>query len=546
DWSTNKPCYRQCRCKGTIYAFVLLLLLPASVGADSGDDFSNNLFSDLAPLLALFGERVTMQFLSQSMGWSDCIILSMAPLGIITTIVSAIRVGGPTWLKALIGRSRENTSAVEMELMSSTSHETCELWNGSDVEFICLIPREGIENTTSIRIMRLKEAVDKKLVQEQNPCSTDEETPKTTPAPHVFASDIIILRNTTVEAPNITLNRCHKVDRGHLHLAAGFGVILQLGVLVYFGFIAYFPSLRFNKDDKHVEGYAFPFSSGGTIILVLGMLLCAHVADRRTGETRYEPVDNWKTQIVWLQPKQAVSDQVFESFALYPQKCPQVMTVSRRDDDTGTPKAPQSGTGSQQSSNVRVTGVDRMTPLHCVAMKNRWLIAYKLLSPASQPADQFAVDNLGRAPIHLAVTRKYPVFTVIEFLSASVDVNGLVLTDGSLHSSRSGLWMSMTAADIVAAFLARGLLHMRGVLGYAGWRWLFLIEGLLSLLIGLASFAMMPPGPTETANWIRGKNGWFTAREEEIMVNRVIREDPSKSSMHNRERITPKLLWRSL
>lgn len=56
----------------------------------------------------------------------------------------------------------------------------------------------------------------------------------------------------------------------------------------------------------------------------------------------------------------------------------------------------------------------------------------------------------------------------------------------------------------------------------------------------------MPPGPTETANWIRGKNGWFTAREEEIMVNRVIREDPSKSSMHNRERITPKLLWKSL
>ncbi|UZP45130.1 hypothetical protein NXS19_012942 [Fusarium pseudograminearum] len=138
------------------YAFVLLLLLPASVKADSGDDFSNNLFSDLAPLLVLFGERVTMQFLSQSMGWSDCIILAMAPLGIITTIVSAIRVGGPPWLKALIGRSRENTSAVEMELMSSTSHETCELWNGSDVvrcqglapvkEFICLIPKG--ESTT--------------------------------------------------------------------------------------------------------------------------------------------------------------------------------------------------------------------------------------------------------------------------------------------------------------------------------------------------------------------------------------------------------------
>ncbi|KAK0391698.1 hypothetical protein NLU13_1197 [Sarocladium strictum] len=107
-------------------------------------------------------------------------------------------------------------------------------------------------------------------------------------------------------------------------------------------------------------------------------------------------------------------------------------------------------------------------------------------------------------------------------------------------------WMSMTAADIIAAFLAYGLLHMRGVLGYAGWRWLFLIEGLITFVIGLASFVMMPAGPTETASWFRGKKGWFNEREEEIMVNRIIREDPSKSSMHNRERITLSLLWKSL
>ncbi|KAK5723904.1 hypothetical protein LTR17_013833 [Elasticomyces elasticus] len=110
----------------------------------------------------------------------------------------------------------------------------------------------------------------------------------------------------------------------------------------------------------------------------------------------------------------------------------------------------------------------------------------------------------------------------------------------------SFFWTAMSIADILAGFLAYGLLHMRGVEGAEGWRWLFLIEGLFTLLIGIAAFALMPPSPCQTANWIRGKKGWFTPREEEIIVNRVIREDPSKGQMHNRQPVTPKLLFKSL
>ena len=57
----------------------------------------------------------------------------MAPLGIITALVGAIRVGGPSWLKAVIGRARETRASAEVELMSSTSHEVCELWNGEAI-----------------------------------------------------------------------------------------------------------------------------------------------------------------------------------------------------------------------------------------------------------------------------------------------------------------------------------------------------------------------------------------------------------------------------
>ncbi|KAI1313211.1 major facilitator superfamily domain-containing protein [Xylaria venustula] len=110
----------------------------------------------------------------------------------------------------------------------------------------------------------------------------------------------------------------------------------------------------------------------------------------------------------------------------------------------------------------------------------------------------------------------------------------------------SFFWTGMFTADILSSIIAFGLLHLRGVHGYPGWRWLFLIEGLITGTIGILSFVMLPPGPTQTASWSRGKNGWFTPREESIMVNRIIRDDPSKGTMHNREPITLKLLWQSL
>lgn len=116
-------------------------------------------------------------------------------------------------------------------------------------------------------------------------------------------------------------------------------------------------------------------------------------------------------------------------------------------------------------------------------------------------------------------------------------------------------WTFMILADIASSFLGFGILHMRGkvttVLGNGadladGWRWLFLIEGLMSLLIGIFAFALMPAAPTATASWFRGKKGWFTPREESIMVTRVLRNDPTKGTMHNRQGLKPKEILKSV
>ncbi|ERF75710.1 hypothetical protein EPUS_01540 [Endocarpon pusillum Z07020] len=100
---------------------------------DGWTDFFNTVGTAAGPLLTLFGEQATKQFLSMSMGWADNILLAMGPIGIITIAVSAIRIGGLRLLKAVIGRSRDSRASAEQEFLSSTSEEVCELWSGREV-----------------------------------------------------------------------------------------------------------------------------------------------------------------------------------------------------------------------------------------------------------------------------------------------------------------------------------------------------------------------------------------------------------------------------
>jgi sugar phosphate permease len=78
--------------------------------------------------------------------------------------------------------------------------------------------------------------------------------------------------------------------------------------------------------------------------------------------------------------------------------------------------------------------------------------------------------------------------------------------------------MSSQLVDIGVGFAAVGLLSMRGILGYEGWRWMFLIEGLFTFLIGLMSFFLMPQSPAKTKSWLFPK-GYFNEKEQKIIVN---------------------------
>lgn len=114
-------------------------------------------------------------------------------------------------------------------------------------------------------------------------------------------------------------------------------------------------------------------------------------------------------------------------------------------------------------------------------------------------------------------------------------------TSAELSIRLSFFWTAMYFTKIINYLIAYGILHMRGVRGHAGWQWLFLIEGLLTLVVGISAFFLMVPSPVQTKKpW--NPKGWFTEREEKIVVNKVLRDDPTKGDMHNRQGLNLKML----
>lgn len=72
--------------------------------------------------------------------------------------------------------------------------------------------------------------------------------------------------------------------------------------------------------------------------------------------------------------------------------------------------------------------------------------------------------------------------------------------------------------------------HRVGIWSFIiNWAWLkpSFNRGLITLLVGIATFFKMPPSPTQTKSWFRPK-GWFTDKEETIAVSRILRDDPTK------------------
>lgn len=90
-------------------------------------------------------------------------------------------------------------------------------------------------------------------------------------------------------------------------------------------------------------------------------------------------------------------------------------------------------------------------------------------------------------------------------------------------------WSTGPLANVLLAVLAYGLLRLRGVWGLAGWQYLFVVEGACTLVIGLLLFGMMAELPLRPRRrWLDPPGGFLAPLEVEVLVNRVLRDDPMK------------------
>lgn len=68
---------------------------------------------------------------------------------------------------------------------------------------------------------------------------------------------------------------------------------------------------------------------------------------------------------------------------------------------------------------------------------------------------------------------------------------------------RLSLFMCCSAlAGVTSGLLAAAIGQMDGVKGLAGWRWIFILEGLATITIGLVTFFVLVDSPERSQKWL--------------------------------------------
>ncbi|KAK6356439.1 hypothetical protein TWF718_000798 [Orbilia javanica] len=278
----------------------------------------------------------------------------MAPLGLLTAVVSVIRVCGSPTLRAFIGRAQESSGLAEIEVLSCTSKTTGELFNanggiarvfGSPQVLEVVVTESNDPGKPKFKVRTLPNAEDSWIKvssgrgdtksEAQAPTEGDlealeDQTSRGSPNPSLNLGSeygdtdsetqaLIEGGQTSRRSPNLSLNLgIVKISPVVTYLAAAFGMAVQTGVLI-FAILTTHPKFidRFKEPEEGgpPPSYGLPFTLIGTILVCTGMFFCAYIIEQSTDEVVYTRSREKPSAVYWVQPgNQKIGDQVFESF----------------------------------------------------------------------------------------------------------------------------------------------------------------------------------------------------------------------------------------
>jgi len=79
------------------------------------------------------------------------------------------------------------------------------------------------------------------------------------------------------------------------------------------------------------------------------------------------------------------------------------------------------------------------------------------------------------------------------------------------------LFVATALSGAFGGLIAYGVLQMNGISGVAGWRWLFYIEGIISFVVGIAVFFLLPSSPDKA---------YFLSQAEKDLCRRRLAQNP--------------------
>lgn len=110
------------------------------------------------------------------------------------------------------------------------------------------------------------------------------------------------------------------------------------------------------------------------------------------------------------------------------------------------------------------------------------------------------------------------------FFPGSVYLISMFYKRGELQWRMNLFFSASIVAGAFSGLLAYAIAHMDGISGYSGWRWIFIIEGLATILVAFASYWLVPDWP-ETAKF-------YTDEERAFWIRRLALDSGDTSMSH--------------